>query len=346
MREISNGGPVMRALVTGAAGFVGSTLIEELTTLGFEVVGLVRPGTDPELLENLHGLRYTRMDGDPFDRDAIRRALDGVDYVFHSAGVLVSKGYDGYIRHNVDATRVLADAVAQDRPALQRFVFVSSQAAGGPPAGSEPKDELSEDRPVSAYGETKLMAERILLNYRERFPISIVRPPLVYGPKDRLIFSLVKLIERNFMPVFRPAGLKGDKRFNVVHVRDLCRGLLQAALADSQKVKSGEVFYLGSDEVVTYLKLANTIADQLNRHPLRFSIPQIALRTAAVGAAALGLFSDRVSILNPDRLNDFFPDNWTCSCRKAKEFLGFVPEYDIVAGMADTIEWYKRQGWL
>jgi nucleoside-diphosphate-sugar epimerase len=334
----------MKALVTGASGFIGSTLIEELDRLGFEARALMRRTSSAA---NLEGVKFERVEGDLSDAESLRRAVKDVDYVFHLAGVVAAKDRDAYFENNCAGTLRLAEAVAEARPGLSRFVFVSSMAAGGPASSSRsPRDESHADAPVSAYGESKLQAERELLRFKDAYPISIVRPPMVYGPKDKATFVFIQTVSRNLMPIFRASNGDGQKYYSSIHVKDLVRGIVQAAVAPKDKVPSGEIFYLASDEAVSYEQLMSTIAEHLNRDPLRFRVPIFALKAAALGLTAVGRVTNRTFPLNLDKLNEILPDYWVCSNRKARDRLGFVPEFEVQAGMANAIDWYKRQHWI
>lgn len=329
----------MRALVTGASGFIGSTLIEELGTLGFEVDALLRPSSD---VSNLSGLAYRRVEGDLRDDASLRRAVRDVDYVFHLGGLTAARSRAEYFEHNAAGTERLARAAAEERPGLSRFVFVSSLAASGPaPSREEPLTESCETRPVSAYGESKLAAERALLNFKGRIPISIVRPPMVYGPRDRGVFVLIQTVARNVTPVPR-----GEKYYSLIHVRDLVRGIVQSALAKPSEVASGEVFFLTGNENATFREILDVIADALGRDPLRLTVPPLALRGAAMVLSLLGAVTGRTFPLNLDKLREILPDYWLCTSEKAKARLGFAPEFDLAGGMAHSVAWYKRHRWL
>jgi len=168
---------------------------------------------------------------------------------------------------------------------------------------------------------------------------------MVYGPKDKGIFVIIKTVSKNLMPVI-PGKEGGNKYYSVVHSRDLCRGLVQAALAGPEKVPSGEIFYLSGDEIVSYEQIMVTAAERLGLEPLKFKIPQAALFIGAVAGTALGYVSKKAFALNLDKLNEVRPDYWICSNQKAKDVFGFVPEFSFTNGMASTIDWYKRHKWL
>ena len=336
----------MKALVTGASGFIGSTLIEELGTLGFDVFALMRRTSSSA---NLEGLRMTRLEGDLSDEQSLRaafRKVPDLDYVFHLAGATAGPNREYYFEHNGKGTGRLAQVVAEERPGLQRFVYVSSLAAAGPAKDMTPRTEAEPESPVSAYGESKFAGEKELLRYRSVYPITVIRPPMVYGPKEKDLYVVMKTISRHLMPVIPGSAPGGHKYYSAIHSRDLCRGIVQAAVAKKETVPSGEIFYLTGDGIFSYQELLNTIAEQLGVEPFRFRLPRPALYVAAAAGTALGFLSKKTFALNIDKLNDILPDYWICSNQKAKDLLGFVPEYSLQSGMANTIEWYKRQKWL
>lgn len=333
----------MKALVTGASGFIGSTLIEELLADGFRVKALLRRTSS---LCNLQDLNFEKVEGDVLDKDSLRNAVQGVDVVFHLAGLVAAPNRAAYFKANTEGTQNLAQAVAESCPGLKRFVHVSSLAAGGPSASLKERVEEQQDQPVSAYGESKLESERELLKFRETFPISIVRPPLVYGPKDKATFIFIQTVLSNVIPVFRGLGADRQKYFSSIHSRDLCRGMIQSAGFNSAPIPSGEIFYLSSNEKVTYEGLMGTIADLLGRSPYKIPMPRFALVLGAWGLAAVSQVTKKTYPLNVDKLNEIMPDYWICSNEKAKQVLGFNPRYEFKDGIAMTIEWYQKEKWF
>jgi dihydroflavonol-4-reductase len=333
----------MKALVTGASGFIGSTLIGELDTLGFEVRALLRKSSS---LSNLEGMRFQRVEGDLNDFDSLCRAVKDVDYVFHLAGVTHAPSRAAFIEYNAKGTDRIAKAVAKVRPQLTRFVYVSSLAAAGPAHSLRPKVESERAQPVSRYGESKLLGEKELLKYKDAFPVAIVRPPLVYGPKDRSIFFMIQTLTRNLMPVLQGSNRAGHKYYSSIHAEDLCKGIVQVAVASKEKVPSGDLFYLAEDEVHTYQEMLTTIIEKLNCDPLRVRIPKFAIQLFASGLSTVEMISRRALPLNWDKLNELIPDYWICSNKKAKKTIQFMPEYDLTKGLVHAIDWYKRQGWL
>ncbi|HMK39593.1 MAG TPA: NAD-dependent epimerase/dehydratase family protein, partial [Bacteroidota bacterium] len=212
----------MVALVTGATGFIGSHLVELLLKQRYAVRVLLRKTSDTVWLK---GLPLDYVYGDLFDRDALQKAVTGVDYVFHSAGVTKAKTPEEYFRGNTEGTANILESVSRHNPGLKRFVQISSQTAVGPSPGAAPVSEEAASRPITTYGRSKLKAEGVCAGYRNSIPITIVRPPAVYGPRDKDVYEFFNTMSKGLQPM---VGMK-EKYVSLVHVGDLVRGFLLAA---------------------------------------------------------------------------------------------------------------------
>ena len=252
-----------------------------------------------------------------------------------------------FFRHNAEGARLLAEAVANVNPGLKRFVHVSSLAAAGPASALEsPRAEHEPNRPVSDYGASKLQGEIEVLGYKDRFPIAIVRPPMVYGPRDKGVYVVIKTVSRRLAPVMKGATPDGAKYYSSVHVKDLVRGIMQIGLADAGRILSGEIFYVNSDDVHTYAQLLDAMAGGLGVRAYKLPVPPGVIKAAAHGLDALSKLTKKSYPLNPDKLNEILPDFWISTSEKARTVAGFKPEFDLKTGMADAIRWYKKEGWL
>ena len=169
---------------------------------------------------------------------------------------------------------------------------------------------------------------------------------MVYGPKDKGVFVMIQTVSRNLMPLIRGGNESGEKYYSAIHVDDLVQGIVQAGVAKREKIPSGEIFYLAGDGIFTYREIMSTIAECLNLDPLRITVPPWVVKVAARGATVAGRVMGKTFPLNQDKLNEILPDYWICSNAKAKERLGFRPEYDLKSGMTHAIEWYRRNRWI
>ncbi|MRR08798.1 NAD-dependent epimerase/dehydratase family protein, partial [bacterium] len=195
--------PNETTLVTGAAGFIGSHLVEDLLRRGHRVRCLVRKTSDLRWLAGPDiDLRYGSLD----DLESLQAASRDVDYLYHLAGAVKARDPREFRRHNTEGALNLARAALAAAPRLKRFLFASSQAAAGPAACLDrPVCEVDGCRPVSDYGKSKLLAERRLMELSPQLPLTIVRPSSVYGPRDTEIFMYFQWIYRRLalLPGFR-----------------------------------------------------------------------------------------------------------------------------------------------
>ena len=333
----------MKALVTGASGFIGSHLVERLVELGIEPYALMRKTSSSE---NLGQTKFKRIEGDLSDIESLRKAVRGMDLVFHLAGATAAKNREAFFNHNAKGTRNLAKAVAEENKSLKRFVYVSSLAAGGPAKSFRPRVESEPEEPISAYGESKLQGEKELLAFKADFPITVIRPPIVFGPKDKNVFLFVQGVARRLSPMLKGATDSGDKYYSIVHVRDLCSGILAAASPRGLALPSGEIFYVSNTGTVTYEEIISTISTHLNKRPLRLPVPIFVLKGAAASLTLLSSLTGKAFPFGNDKLNEILPDYWVCSNKKAQDKLGFQPQFDFFSGMGDAIKWYRDEKWI
>ncbi len=326
----------MRALVTGSNGFIGSFLVEKLLREGIDVRCLVRRTSNLRWLE---GLNLDLCYGELSDPASLAPAVRDVDYIFHLGGVTRGLVEQDYVQGNVVTTQNLLDACLNCGHDRQKFIFVSSQAAGGPSVDGKPLTEEHAHNPISMYGRSKYGAEQAVLKLSTMRPITIVRPPSVYGPRDSDFFTLFKNANIGFLPIV--GG--GRQKINIIHVADLVEGLYRAGIKDKS---NGELFFLSSDEEVSFAELAQTIAGAMKREIRLMNIPLPMVRLIVAASTFASSITKKPSILNKDKYNEMRQPAWLCSNEKAKRLLDFQPTVSLKDGMRETAEWYKKQGWL
>lgn len=335
----------MRALVTGATGFIGSLLCEELANRDVDVRVLAR---NPGAFSPSHP-KIATLKGDLSDFESLSEALEGVELVFHLAGLTSAVRSRDYFRTNADGTLNLLRAVDEKVRAgqvLRRFVHVSSLAAGAPSITLKPHTEFDPSAPASDYGKSKKAGEDHALSFRGRFPVVVVRPPMVFGPRDKQFLALAKIVKKGLVVEVAGSNPERTKFYSMIYVRDLVDGLLQAAFASAPSSESHPVYYLAHPSIYSYDQILNEMMKTIGVRATRIKVPFVLARAVAWCLHGLSLFTGKAYPMNPDKLHDLKPDYWICSVDRARKDLGFNPQYDLERGMKETIQWYIREGWL
>jgi dihydroflavonol-4-reductase len=320
----------MRALVTGATGFVGSHLVEALQRHGATVTALAR---SPEKAASLTSRGVRVLAGHLHDDKALLQAAEDQDVVYHVAGVVAARNEAEFLRANRDGTRHVV--AAAESAGTQRFVLVSSLAAGGPSPRGLPLDGSEPPRPVTAYGRSKLASEEIVRSSRLHW--SIVRPPMVYGPRDREVFKVFRLVRHGIAPVFGD----GTQELSAVHATDLADALVSASAAPS-----GKTYVACHPQVFTSAEFARVIGRAMERSVRTLSIPPLLGRVLLSVTEATARLTGQTTILTADKANEFFQAAWTGDPTPLISDTGWRPGYDLQTGMADTYRWYRKAGWL
>jgi uncharacterized protein YbjT (DUF2867 family) len=298
--------------VTGATGFVGRAVLEEAARKGLDVRALTRR---PQ--KTTAGVEW--IAGDLRDRRALMKLVKNAEAVIHVAGVINTHDPMGFHLGNVEGTLALIEAAVAS--GVPRFVFVSSLAA------REPK--------LSKYGASKAHAEKLVK--ASGLDWTIVRPPAIYGPRDREILELFKLARRGVVPM-PPQG-----RASLIHVADLARLLL--ALAPSGERVTQHVFEPddGKPEGWSHRELARAIGWAVGRRPW---VPHLSKPMLERLARLDKAFRGRKAKLTPDRVGYMVHPDWVSRPSKRPPAKLWRPEVPTLEGLKATAGWYREQGWL
>lgn len=327
----------MRVVVTGGSGFLGSHIAEQLAQAGHTVVALVRRSSNRKFLSTLPGVELA--EGSVEDRDAVFRAVEGADAVVHSAGLVKARSEDEFHTTNVLGTRYLLEAARERAPGLRRFVHVSSLEASGPSRDGQPVSP-DQEAPVTAYGRSKLLAEKECLKVKGSLPVTILRPAAIYGPRDVEILEAFRAVKRRQYPVIGDGSMRGCYVFGP----DCARACVQAIEAD---VPSGATYFVDDGVPRTMREaMGELLPAALGRQPLvRFGVPLGVLSLASYGVEAYGKARGKAVMLTRDKVA-MLKNHWVSSSDRTKSDLGWEPEMSLPDGFRHTAEWYAREGWL
>lgn len=377
------------ALVTGANGFIGSHLVEYLQERGDTPLAMVRKTSN---LDNLAGVdvefRYCGLS----DVDALTEAMAGVDIVYHVAGLTAA--FKPQTLHDVNAqgtANVFAAAGrAKDGPA--RVVYVSSLEAAGQSHPELARSEYHAPEPFTHYGRSKLAGEQAAWeaasvpalvtpedSSQEGLEIVIVRPPLVYGPRDQDVLQMIQ--SANWRIVATPLGRKGW--ISAIHCHDLVRGIVLAgekgrplpgrvhssqAHPEERTVEDGDwqhvldgggqewdaapdefsheigkgIYFFDDGGRHTIGSFGHDAAAALGKKAFTLAMPKPAIWLSAVAAECAGRISGKAPALNRDKVTATFATGWWCDASKARDELGFAAEMPLDKGLPQTIDWLRE----
>ncbi len=328
----------MKVLLTGGSGFLGSYVAEQLAAEGHVVRALVRPRSDKRVLEKLPRVEFTP--GAIEDRNSLTPAVDGVDAIVHVAGIVKARRPAEFFAVNTQGTKNLLDA-ALKRGGLKRFVYVSSLAAVGPSSDGTPVHEGAEPRPVTHYGRSKLEAERSVMAASDRLPVTVIRPPLIYGPRDRETLAFFTSVRNGVLPMMGDGG----NTLSVIYGADCASAVVRAATTPD--APSGRAYFVDDGSVYVWREALREIESAMGRRAfVRVGLPMPFLQLAAGASQLWGKVTNTAQMLTLDKLNELKQRHWVCSGEGARRDLGWTPRVGWALGVAEAVRWYREQGWL
>jgi nucleoside-diphosphate-sugar epimerase len=322
----------MRIALTGATGFVGSHLAEALLAAGHDVACLVRT---PSKAADLHSRGARLIEGGLDDGAALGRLLEGADTLHHVAGVVAARTPEEFESVNRAGTFAVARR-ARDL-GVRRMVYVSSLAVSGPSAPGRPLEEADRDRPVTPYGRSKQAGEEAVRASGVAY--TIVRPPAVYGPRDRELLRVFQLARRGLAPLLGD----GRQELSFVHAADLARALMAAGESEATL---GRTYHAAHPETVTQRAFVEAVAHALGRTIRTLRVPAPLVRGALWATGTLARLRGRATMLSPDKADELLAPAWTCSSEALARDAGWRAAIALEQGLAETAAWYRAAGWL
>jgi nucleoside-diphosphate-sugar epimerase len=324
----------LKVLLTGANGFVGSHVLDQLRTRRIPTVLLLRPASDKSFIQpHLPGVQV--CNGSITDLDSLSRAMAGISHVIHCAGLTKALSASEFSAVNQGGTRNVVTAA--NSASVQRLVHVSSLAAIGPAKAAHPAREDDPPHPVSQYGRSKLEAETEV-SKKCQGEFVILRPPAVYGPRDKAFLSLFKAVGHHLLP-----RTNSSQDLSLVFVEDLAE-VIVASL--EKPVARGRAYFVAAPEVVTGRQMAEEIAGQIGHWTVPLPLPVALFWPVCLFRELWARIARRASLLNLQKFAELRAPGWVCDPSRLKQELGLECRTLLQGGIAQTLSWYRSQGWL
>lgn len=330
-----------KILITGASGFIGSFIVEEALNRDMEVWAAVRKTTSRKYLQDKR-IHFIELDFSSKEQLKAQLGEHEFDYVVHAAGVTKCLDKADFRRMNTEGTKNFVDALIELQMPLKRFVFLSSLSVFGAIHEEQPYQDISEHDtpyPNTAYGKSKLDAEKYLDSIGNDFPYIILRPTGVYGPRETDYFLMAESIKKH---VDFAVGFKRQD-ITFVYVEDV----VQAVFLALDHGMSGRRYFLTDGGVYQSTEFSDLIRRALgNPWMLRIKAPVWVLRIVTAIGERWAHITGKISALNNDKYNILKQRNWRCDIEPAMDELGYHPHFDLQRGVDLTIKWYKDNKWL
>lgn len=324
----------MKVLLTGANGFVGSHIVEELLLNDYEVVCVVRKNSDLKWLttQNLI-IKYGELDDKVFMKEAVASS----DVVIHCAGAVRAFDWSVYKKVNVDITKNIIDSILESNKSLKKFIFVSSQAAMGPAPEGRARILSDPESPVSDYGKSKLLAEKEVKKLEGKIPYTILRPAAVYGPRDKDIFTFFSLVNKHLAPKTLQKHI-----IQLVFVRDIAKIIVKSI---NTPISDNKIYYLSDGKEYSWKDVADIIAVSNGIKTVTLPLFDFIFKIAGNICEITGSITKKPQVLNKQKITEMLQKAWVCDNSQTVKDLDFTFE-NLENGSKITYNWYLRNKWF
>jgi nucleoside-diphosphate-sugar epimerase len=363
---------IERALVTGASGFIGSHLVHRLREAGHHPLAMLRETSSRSNIEDCRRpeeieVALAGLD----DVEALRRAMEGCDIVFHIAGLTAAYRQEDFDRVNVEGFQNLLRAMSRCEEGPKRVVLCSSSMAAGPSAQTMARREQHRHvENFTMYGDSKLAAERAGWEavQRDGLEVVVVRPPLVYGPRDQDVFQIIRGVDEARL-ITVPG--KDDAFISAIHAHDLVDGIMLAgqrgrslpARRDAHVLAGdgldphvrcrevsdprGEgIYYLTDGRQHTVESFGRAVGQVLNKRALSVHLPRSVVMGVGRANELLGRIRGRVPALTLDKARGSLSSGWWYDDARARAELGYSARVDLRTGLKNTVDWLREHDWM
>ncbi len=326
----------MNVFLTGGTGFIGRHLAARLSEEGHRVRCLVRSLEKASWMRDYPGLEP--VPGDILDGASWRPWIGRSELVYHLAGCTAALRREEYFSVNGHGTGNIAEAASLSTAEGPKVVYLSSLSVAGPHTSSGPAAEVEDPRPISSYGESKLLGEKMLRHHCRRTPWTILRAPAVYGPFDRDLGLYFRMAAKGCIP-----NIAGGKiELSLIHVEDLTEALL---LAGFTPASDAEIFNVSDGNTYTGVEIARTLQEILGKG-LILPIPGVIMKMAGLCGDFSTWARGSPAILDSRKAKEATQKGWVCRIDKIKSRLNYSPRIGLKEGFSSTYGWYRSEGWI
>jgi nucleoside-diphosphate-sugar epimerase len=327
-----------KLLITGSSGFIGGFLVEAAIARGYEVYAGLRKTSSKKYLTNPE-TKFLVMEFE--NEELLRKQLveHKFDYIIHNAGVTKTKKEETYLKINAGYLQSMVDILSSENVVPTNFIYMSSIAARGPADYTETGLVTNDTppQPVTNYGKSKLAGERIL-EATTNFSYTIIRPTIVYGPREKDLYTVFELVKKGLE--LYVGSHKQSLTF--IHVKDLVQVIIDALSTTRKRA----AYFVADGDVYSSEELNGFIKEALGKKTMKLRLPIGLIKVvAAISESVNGIFGNYPP-LNRDKVNELKCQSWVIDTSLIQEDFNFAPRIRLPDGIRDTVKWYKQNNWL
>lgn len=322
-------------LVTGADGFLGTHLCRALVK-HYTVYAFMLPSQVDVFKEKWGSLDFSHLkilSGHFKELNQLMRSLPPFQYVVHCAGTMLGAKYESYLKSNLEITQ---DLLAQVPKNLKKLIFISSQSALGPSDSTSNKLKSSTTpRPLSYYGETKLRAEREVLN--SGVPSLIFRPAPILGPEDKTFLEIFQTADKGKFPIL---GQK-NKTFQFVYITDLVSAIQTALFSDI----TNKVYHIAYPDTANWDQMKTAMESFLGK-PLKVLYLNYTLtRLYLTFFDFIEFLTGKKSNKNLNKIDEIMAPHWVFDTSEFTSDMNFNYSHNLNETISSTYHWYQQNSW-
>jgi len=284
--------------VTGGTGFVGAALCRKLLRSGYQPRIITR--SHPQ--ERAEGMQYAVTDYDNIE--SLENAFSESEYIIHVAAALFGRSKEEFEKANVENTKNIVAALSSMDKKPKKVIYISSLAAGGPTQNPEkPRTEEIKENPVSCYGETKLRGEEEIKKLSPEIKYVILRPPIVYGKRDKGFHKIAEMVKRGVM-----VNAGGNAFFSFIYLDDLVE-VIQTALVEKNLL--GNTYYVCENSIYRWKTFIELLAQEMGvKMPLMLNMPPAMLHIAGHLSELITGILGKAAVFNRDKAREASAGHW------------------------------------